>query len=455
MLAVFKTNHTIKWISVVMLIVFNSFAVIEFDPVGAVPGTKMGATRVRLEAGPNGDYHLAYVIPSATGWNSEWNQLQVNAGKVYYARYKNGKWSTPVEVGDGVPFWDLGVAGDSTGNGYVAFTNFERTHHYFATITNATEVDIEKTAETGCFEATVIFDKIGNIQYFVRTVAPGTAAITMRTKKPGETAWQTQVLPEGSNAGQKNPNFASDSKGNLYIAYRWMDGGSAERILAYQKYDINNSRWSGTNANTRFVGASKPWSPKVFVDKNDGMHILWGGGYDRDNNVSLAIRAPSGIITELDGGVVEYGWPATMFITDNGETIVVHSSMANIQDTAAHGEVMYLINKGSSWESNKDVDANTAIEAWGTVTGRGNEVMMAWVSEGEVKYSTSGFSIDTTDITATNEYRKKSVQLTNPLIRDSKSMYDIKGRVVPNTHTGWGIRTTPDKPQKKVLGLEE
>ena len=88
-----------------------------------------GATRLRIEAGTNGDFHMAAYLPKTQ--------------QIAYVRYHEGKWLKPVIISQSKPIHYPDVAGDCKGNAYLTWVNAARDKLYFATVAPDGKVKLE------------------------------------------------------------------------------------------------------------------------------------------------------------------------------------------------------------------------------------------------------------------------------------------------------------------------
>jgi len=136
---------------------------------GPIAGTS-GATRVRISLASNGDYHMAFLLPTSE------LQGEVTEGKIYYARYRNGIWSETLLCADlgarSVPIHFADVAGDKNGDAYIVWVSRDRNRFYFVTIRDASEVNIESREAQNALRADVVVDGLDFVRAMYRNKLP-------------------------------------------------------------------------------------------------------------------------------------------------------------------------------------------------------------------------------------------------------------------------------------------
>ncbi|MBF0430795.1 MAG: hypothetical protein HQK83_05920 [Fibrobacteria bacterium] len=421
----------------VLLHITTTFA-INFDAPKAITGTD-GGTQCRVAAGPNGDFHLVYMKSLRSS-----SSIAVDEGAIYYARYRDNEWSTPIILENSMAFRFADIAGDSAGNAYITWITNDRLTYYFVTVTNAKDHISEYRSIRNAIHAVVHFDTKGNIRSIYRDKSPETNPLL--TRRPGDNSWQSEdPIPQEGTEGQRQFSIASDSKGNLHYGYRWMDGGSVNRALSYRIYDAATKTWSDKQGT--FSGNTKPWGPTVAVDKDDKVHMVFGGGEAEE--VSLYYRNPNGSVLEIDGKAGEYGWPPTMAITDSGEIIIAHSHIPEDQapeKPTAHylipspiGTAHYLEKGPYGFGSSKTVDSSATAISWPTITAHSNTVMIVYGKEDKIFYRMripAGKDTVNCD-TCTTPINTKTAK-TPVLNPASEKNYDLLGREVkPEAISDW------------------
>lgn len=204
------------------------------------------ATRVRLAAGVNGDFHVAYLVHDKVNEAQSPHENGVAEGAIYYARFRKGRWSPPVLVSgpdaDSVPNQYADVAGDRDGTGYVVYVDRGRKHLVLATIRDGHLVTQERRGMRHAVSANVSADPQGNVWVMYRDKAPEENALLVRRAR--DKGWQAApAMPALGVAafGEREAGLVAGSGGQLHASFRFRSRDESPNRLAMRRFD--GKRW--------------------------------------------------------------------------------------------------------------------------------------------------------------------------------------------------------------------
>ncbi len=363
----------------VLLGIAPATAELQFEAAQTIPRVE-GATRTRIDAGSNGDFHLSYFVPAGE------TDGEITRGVIAYVRLRSGDWTEPLVVGDlgkdSVPTHYADVAGDRNGDAYVVWVTQDRKRFFFSRVSDAKAVAIESRPTRNALRSEVVVDSFDTVWAFYRDKGPEENWMLSRPiGGPNELSTQMTPVDADEVEGQRQFSVVAGAGGLIFYGYRWMTHDSRNRKLALRRYDVNRGQWS--EIIDRFSGRLKPWGPQLAVDSDNLVHAVWNGGPDEGE---LCYRAPDGTVVPLGPGVGEDGWPPTVAVSNTGEIIVVSSTAEQYRTSVATGTVEYRIGRGVDFSVARDVDENARSKSWGGVATNGEEVLITWVADGRIHY---------------------------------------------------------------------
>lgn len=100
-------------------------------------------------------------------------------------------------------------------------------------------------------------------------------------------SWSSPVLISDANYSSNRPCIAIDSKNNLHVVWSGYGNTSTSYYQIYYK-KFNGQSWS-TVSNVYLITGYQQSSPKITVDNNDNLHVVWSG-YDATSTSYPQIR---------------------------------------------------------------------------------------------------------------------------------------------------------------------
>jgi hypothetical protein len=347
---------------------------VRFSPTHLLPVTGT-AERLRLHVAANGDVHLVYF------------RREGNRAGIQYRRLRDGVWSEEQTVASGEdsrPIHFADVAGDSLGNAMVVWVNQRRNLFFACEIADAREVRHTHRRETSnALRASVTVDHHDRFWAMFREKLPAERNHIF-AKRFAAAEWERVLhAPPDGREGQRQPHLAAAPDGRLYLGYRWMEGGSGNRRLAYRVYDPQADHWS--DIQNHFRGPGKPWGPQIFFDPQGRPHMVFASG------AALAYRLPDGEIRSfpaLAGG--EDGWPPTGAVLDNGALIIIAGSGQDYHQPAPAGKVHMLVTPPRSTDAvvHPLLTTTGRTPGWPVIAGNRSLAIIAWQQQGGIAWRT-------------------------------------------------------------------
>ena len=310
---------------------------------------------------------------------------------VFYSRFRNGIWTTPLAVTDtsynNVPIHFPDIAGDRNGNAYITWVNKTRNKVFFATVYDADSTLVFVPIPTrNALRADVVVDNLDTVRLMWREKLPEEKNY-FYSRPINSLEWTSKsIIPNVHDDSQRQPSICADGYGKVILGYRWMGGSSAERKLSYRVYNGFTREWS--HQIEYFRAKDKPWGPHFFSDATGNLHAVWNEG--TEPNTFICYRKPDGEIiasSSFAGG--EESYPPSVVSTDSNGTFILTNTGETYSGTIPEGNVFYR-HIDNQWMGKViPVDTVSAHQTWGHMAAVGNNVLMAWVSDSTIKYSFS------------------------------------------------------------------
>ena len=330
-------------------------------------GQLAGATRLRIETGTGGDFHMAAYLPKTQ--------------QIAYVRYHEGKWQKPVIVAQSKPIHYADVAGDSKGNAYLTWVNKDRDKLYFATVTPDSKVKLEIRPTLGsALRSEVVVDTAGYVRVVYREKAP--EKLVFLSRKAGSDKWESVSsvpVQDEPGASQRRHGLMTGRDGKTYCAYRYNNSAGA-RVLRYRVFDAAKGKW--TQQPPEFRGKLKPWGSSMFQDAKGKLHMAWYSGYGKGS--LLVYRNPAGKLSILGRGYSEDGYQPVVAMVD-GNVVIIRSTTENYYNDEITGTVEYFVKTGNKFAPPVDVGKPGA-KSYGTMAADDNSLIIAWAQDGRVYY---------------------------------------------------------------------
>ncbi len=358
-----------------------------------VVGQLAGATRLRIETGAGGDFHMAAYLPKTQ--------------QIAYVRYHEGKWLKPVIVAASKPRHYADVAGDSKGYAYLTWVNAARDTLYFATVAPDGKVKLETRPTQGmALRSEVVVDTSGYVRVVYREKSP--EKVVFLSRKAGSDKWESVSsvpVQDEPGASQRRHGLMAGRDGKAYCAYRYNNSAGA-RVLRYRVFDAAKGKW--TEPLAEFRGKLKPWGPSMFQDAKGKLHMAWYSGYGKKSR--LVYRDPAGRLSILGRGYSEEGYQPVVAVI--GETLVViRSTIENYYSDEVSGTVEYFVNMGDKFAPPVDVGKPGA-KSYGTMAADEDSLIIAWAQDGRVYYRIAKVSAKPTQPT-TRRAEKREDSITD------------------------------------------
>ncbi|MCK4625678.1 MAG: hypothetical protein KAV00_10235 [Phycisphaerae bacterium] len=332
------------------------------------------ATRLRLTAGANGDFHLAGYIPAS-------NEIRC-------CRYHDGKWQKPITVAKSKPVHYADIAADAEGRAYLVWVTSDRKQFFLATVQRDGKVTLESRKTRGwALRAEVVVDTLGYVRAVYREKQP--EELVFLSRKAGAGKWQSVgrvPIEPLLDASQRRHSLLAGTDGKTYCAYRFNTKGKgdveAKRVLRYRAYDSKTGKWSGVLS--EFRGQQKPWGPTMFMDSKGRLHMVWYEGYHDKSR--LVYRNGNGEIVTIGQGYSEDGFEAAITATEDGNIVVVRSTIKDFRNDKAEGSVHCFIMQDGKFSSPVEL-GKPDVSSYGAAAAYGKNLMLAWSQENQVRYS--------------------------------------------------------------------
>lgn len=344
------------------------------QPVSSVEN----ASRARLQRSLNGDLHLTFIVHDGIAG------AEVKSGSLYYARLREGRWSTPLRIAgpgpEAVPNHYAGVAGDTAGNGYVVYINAARSRLYFISVRNAVEVRAESRNVRRAVSAEVEVDSNNVVRVVYRDKGPEENLLLSRAA--GSAGWDSTIpVPaHGLNAfGQRQFGLATSAEGRLYYAYRYRSeetpNGLALRVFKGNSWSPEVTRFASS-------AGTKVWWPQMALDGKGGLHIVWYS--TRSGGSRLHYREPGGTVHAIGEGFGEFAHPPGLAVGAGGDVVIVRSRDHDLRSPVARNGADLLVFSKGQVRSHVELKHPAGAAGWANVASTRAGIVLVWIAGGRV-----------------------------------------------------------------------